>query len=258
MRIRVKDKNQVCLYLHRNSRLSVTTVVTQVPLQVVDNSDRDGSSRVRSWGSHTTLVRGPGRELNLTTQTHEVKAVVRIAIPNILRRVIFEDFYPSSTTRAAWHKKTMIAAACHLKRSAAQNGNESVARRYGAVEDRLKGDDDYCPTLGKIVCSCIYSTSPTDVNEQLDGCIPIFRNNFKSSCEEMIKSQFKLRVSCTNAIEWYLTKMRYVYPCDAEVSHSTSLINAMLLHPRFCRPRRWTHDAHIRTTLCCRPFLCST
>lgn len=235
----------------------MTTVVTQPPLQVTDNRDRDRSSCVVSWASHTTLVRGPGREINLTAQTHEVKAVVRLAIPAILTKVCFEDFYPSSTTRAAWHKKTLVAAARHLKRSAAEKINAGVARRYEAVQERLMGDEDYCPLLGRIVCSRICSTSLADVNEQLDGRIPIFRNNFKSSSEEMIKSQFKLRVGCTNAVEWYLTKKRYIYPCDAEVS-STILFNLVLLHSRPCRLRRWTRDAHIRTTPSYQPFLYST
>jgi hypothetical protein len=103
-----------------------------------------------AWASHTTLVRGPSGEYNLTAQSHEVKAIVRTALPSILARLCYLDFYPSSATRAAWHKRLLIAASVRLMARAAQT-NQPVAARYGAVRERLQMDDNYSPILGRLV-----------------------------------------------------------------------------------------------------------
>ena len=185
--------------------------------RVADNKG-DESAQSHSWPSYTALVRGPGREINLTVQTHEVKIVVRHAIPAIITKLCFIDFYPSSTTRAAWHKKTLNSAASVMKHGANRKNNAPIACRYEAIQERLKADDDYSSLLGKIVRSRICSTGLADDDEQLDGRIPIFRNNLKASAEEAAKLHFKLRPGCANEVEWYLSKMRYIYPCDAAVS----------------------------------------
>ena len=105
------------------------------------------------------LVRGPSGEYNLTAQAHEVKAVVRTALPSILARLCYLDFYPSSTTRAAWHKRLLTAAAVQLMARSGQ-GNQSVAMRYSAVRDRLIADDHYSPILGRLVSRSIHPFSP--------------------------------------------------------------------------------------------------
>ena len=104
----------------------------------------------RLWPSHTDLVVGPSHEYTLGVQSHEVKAIVRKAIPFVLVNICFVEFFPSSTTRAAWSKKALIGAAKDLKTQSARI-NQAAALRYDAVMQRLMRDDDYYPVLGKLV-----------------------------------------------------------------------------------------------------------
>jgi len=102
------------------------------------------------WPSYTDLVRGRSGDYNLTAQNHEVKVVIRKALPQLLGKLCFDDFYPASTTRAAWNKEVLITAAGKLKRKMAQN-KQSAAAHYGRIRDRLRADDGYYPILGKLV-----------------------------------------------------------------------------------------------------------
>ena len=85
---------------------------------------------------------------------------MRLALPYVLSKVCFFDLYPSSATRAAWNRKALMLAAIHLKNSATQNKNAHVAYRYEKLRERLKVDEDYTPTLGRIVCPDICSIGP--------------------------------------------------------------------------------------------------
>jgi hypothetical protein len=200
------------------------------------------------WECYTNLVRGPSGEINLTAQTHEVKIVVRLAIRAIMADLCFVDFYPSSTTRAAWHVKALTSAARTLQNGAAQKKNERVAHHYKMVRERLKTDEDYVPVLGKIVCPLICPKGLAD-HHQLDGRIPIFRNNLKSCAEQTVIPHFKLRAGCSDEVEWYMSKMRYVYPCDYPVRQTIHKTPLWVLCSLSYRNKRWMDVAHTRTVL---------
>lgn len=135
-------------------------MITQVPSQQVNAVHKDSPHTElkavlnaddevlvsTDWPSYASLVRGHSGEVNLTAQPHEVKAVVRKAIPSIITNICFFDFYPKSTVRAVWHKKALLQAAKELKAK-----NAPAAHRYDKIRQRLKVDEDYSPILGKIV-----------------------------------------------------------------------------------------------------------
>jgi hypothetical protein len=118
------------------------------PPKVLDiNNDEPQVCARATWPSYTDLVLGHSGDYNLTAQTHEVRAVVRKALPFLLGKLSFVDFYPASTTRAAWHRVVLIAAASKLKKK----GSQAAAVRFASVQDRLRDDENYCPILGKLV-----------------------------------------------------------------------------------------------------------
>jgi hypothetical protein len=98
------------------------------------------------WPVYASLVRTRSGAVNLTAQPHEVKVVVRKAIPGVFTKLCFFDFYPDSTVRAVWNKKALLRASKELK-----DNNGLVAHRYEKLRQRLKEDEDFSPTLGRIV-----------------------------------------------------------------------------------------------------------
>ena len=123
------------------------------------NHDTPPQDAATDWPSYTTLFRGHSGEFKLTAQTHEVRAIVRLAIRSVLAKVCFLDFFPLSATRAAWHMKTLTAAAIRLRKTASQK-NALVANRYEKLQERLRADEDYVPTLGKVVRPDFRSLGP--------------------------------------------------------------------------------------------------
>src|SRR5215472_12079009 len=55
---------------------------------------------------------------------------------------------------------------------------------------------------------------------QLDQRVPIFHNNLKSYASQAIVAHFSLHSNCRERSEWSRNKMRYIYPCDVQVSPS--------------------------------------
>ena len=110
----------------------------------------DAKEAAISWPSHTNLIQGPSGKYGLTVQNHEVKVVIRKAIPQVLFRIAFINFFPSSDTQEAWSRKALITSARSIAQQMAPSSN-SVAMRYDAVKQRLKKDDEYAPILSRLV-----------------------------------------------------------------------------------------------------------
>ena len=111
---------------------------------------RQAEGAEHRWPSYTNLIWSSNGEVNLTSQTFEVKAVVRKAIPLILSNLIFVDGYPDQPTRSAWGKKALISAASDLKIALGRN-SQGAAAHYDELRRRLKRQDDYWPHLSRLV-----------------------------------------------------------------------------------------------------------
>ena len=116
----------------------------------------EGSHGGGIWPSYSQLIPGPSGRYNLTAQNHEVKSVVRKAIPLVLAKICFFDTFPSSDTQAAWSLQALASAARKIKRGVAQT-SEDVARRYDVIRERLKRDEEYGPILIRLVRSSSHS-----------------------------------------------------------------------------------------------------
>jgi hypothetical protein len=123
--------------------------------QLVSQGSHDGGI----WPSYTQLIPGPSNRYGLTAQNHEVKSVVRKAIPLVLAKICFVNTFPSSDTQAAWSLQALVSAARKIKRDVAQT-SEDVAMRYDVIRERLKGDEEYSPILCRLVRCSTYSVRP--------------------------------------------------------------------------------------------------
>ena len=114
------------------------------------NQGSDGSHAGGLWPSYTHLIPGPSGKYGLTAQNHEVKCVVRKAIPLVLAKICFVNTFPSSDTQAAWSLQALASAARKIKRDVIRT-SEDVAMRYDVIRDRLKRDEEYSPILRRLV-----------------------------------------------------------------------------------------------------------
>ena len=126
--------------------------VLRTGIRSITNGDHgpDGSHGGAPWPFYTQLIQGPSGKYGLTVQNHEVKSVVRKAIPLVLANICFVNTFPSSVTQAAWSLQSLVSAARKIKRDVAQS-SEHVAMRYDAIKERLKNDEEYSPILSRLV-----------------------------------------------------------------------------------------------------------
>ena len=116
----------------------------------------EGSHGRRIWPSYTQLIPGASGRYGLTAQNHEVKCVVRKAIPIVQAKICFVDTFPSSDTQAAWSLRALASATRKIKRDVVQT-SEDVAMRYDVIRERLKRDEEYGPILIRLVRSSSHS-----------------------------------------------------------------------------------------------------
>ena len=98
------------------------------PSKLVDSNvlGQGQGDAVEKWPSYTYLIWSSNGEVNLTSQTFEVKAVVRKVIPLMLVRLMSKDGYPDQPTRSAWAKKALITAANDIKIGLEQNSQAAA------------------------------------------------------------------------------------------------------------------------------------
>ena len=119
-------------------------------------SGQGREDEVERWPSFTNLIWSSNGEVNLTSQSFEVKIVVRKAILVIIANLISIDGYPDQPTRSAWAKKALMSAASDIK-IALERNSQAAATHYDAIRRRVKRQDDYWPHLARLVretCFC--------------------------------------------------------------------------------------------------------
>jgi hypothetical protein len=101
------------------------------------------------WPWYTNLIKGRKREILLSIQTHEVKAVVRKAMHLIEARFRFENPFPGQEDRISWYY-TELHDAC----AALESTSRGVVKfKYDDLRKRVVADEKYVNDLSTLVRS---------------------------------------------------------------------------------------------------------
>jgi hypothetical protein len=99
------------------------------------------------WPWYTNLLKGCKREILLSVQTHEVKAVVRKAMNLIEGRFQFKNAFPSLEDRISWYYTEVHDACASLE--AMSRG--VVKFKYDSFRERVVADEKYVNDLSMLV-----------------------------------------------------------------------------------------------------------
>jgi hypothetical protein len=112
---------------------------------------KKANNDTQEWPSFTSLVLSRSGDVNLTAQSHEVKATIRKGIPHMLGQLFFIHGYPDHPTRLAWAKKALIAAAGDLRSPSSLQASQTASNRYLTISKRFDEDEDYWRALARLV-----------------------------------------------------------------------------------------------------------
>ena len=99
------------------------------------------------WPWYTDLIKGRKREILLSIQTHEVKAVVRKAMHLIEAQFRFENAFPSLEDRISWYYTELHDACAALETTS--RGVVNV--KYEVLCKRIVADEKYVSNLSTLV-----------------------------------------------------------------------------------------------------------
>ena len=182
-----------------------------------DDSDSDSDSDVEMvypMAPHDYQVAYPaqGGPLSLRAQHPDVQEVIQATISRLELKIVLEDALPYARNRGRGVRQTMV-----------ETGRALVPKeKFRSLVTRLITDAHFLKTLASIVCIHLrlsrlkYILTFRQPNQR----ISTFRGKIKDKTNGSVISFFRLVPgdATRDDIEWLLSHLIYIYPCDVEVS----------------------------------------
>lgn len=167
----------------------------------------------RGWPSYTNLVMNSSGDVPLTQQDTEIKMVARRAINTVMAKLMFTNWFPTTTERLTWVRASLLEATAHLRDKL--NRNAGSGDRYEQIRQRLRNDERYWQALSRLVRVNDDITYLCHNPLQPDARVSTTRRTVKEICRSLVSDQYQVR-SGADHVERLLQKSRFIYLVEDE------------------------------------------